>query len=54
MAARSDIELPSEETNNYFGKKVDTTWVDVKFAEKPVSEVLFCIWPLLIVEKLTC
>ena len=32
---------PIEETKNYFEKKVGTTWVDVKFAEKRVSDVLF-------------
>ena len=27
-------------------KKTDTTWIDSKFHEKLISEVLFCIWPL--------
>ena len=32
-------------------KKSDTTWIDSKFAEKSISEVLFCIWPLQVLEN---
>ena len=30
----------------FSNKKSSTTWIDSKFAQKSISEVLFCIWPL--------
>ena len=53
LSRRSDIEMENRTFGSKSSKKIlDTTWIDVKSAENSISEVLFCIRPLQIPEKL--
>ena len=46
LTYRNNLSKTLEFFKNYFSKKVDKTWVDVKFHGKSISEVLFFIAPL--------